>query len=146
MLLALLAHEKLLDFEAARVPPGDADEKGIRASASREAGGFRIEEKPLRGLAHFFGRSGSEQAERRRIDFVFRRVQCEAVSDGFREPPAQAEVFAEAIASGRGAQNFGEAVGARGNVGRESTRRIASLGSERHSALAWAGLERLEPI
>src|SRR5690348_8624935 len=60
MLLAWLAHEKLLDFEAARVPPGDADQEGIGASASREARGLGIEEKPLRGVAYFLGRAEGE--------------------------------------------------------------------------------------
>jgi hypothetical protein len=51
-------------------------------------------------------RAGCEQAERGRIDFVFRRLQSETVSDGFREPPAQAEVFAKSVSPRRGTRRW----------------------------------------
>src|SRR5690242_19869106 len=145
MLLALLAHKKLFDFEAARVPPGDAHEKRIGAGASGQSSGFRVEEKPLPGIAHFLGRARSEQAQRGRINFPLWCLQNEAVSGGFREPPAQREVFAKPISMRRGPQNFREALGSRWNVGRCATWRLTGIGSERAASLARAGLERLEP-
>src|SRR5690348_4424226 len=145
MLLALLAHKKLFDFEAARVPPRDANEERIGASASGQSRGFRIEEKPLRGVAHFLRRARSQKAQRGRIDFLLRRVQSEAVSDSFREPPAQPEVFAKPISPRRGAENFGEANSSGGNVGRCSARRVTVTGRERGAPLARVRLERLEP-
>ena len=50
MFLAKIAHEKLLDLQAAGIPPREADEKRIRAGAADESGGFRIQKKPLRGI------------------------------------------------------------------------------------------------
>ena len=50
MLLGKIAHEKLFYLQAAGVPPGDAYKKGISAGAAGEAGGFCIQEKPLRGI------------------------------------------------------------------------------------------------
>ena len=99
-----------------------------------------------RGSRDFLRRAGSEQAERGRINFLLWRVQCEAVSDGFRKPPAQAEVFAKSVSPRRGAQNFSEAAGAGGNVGRNP--RVASLGSvasgtRRWRGLGWSALSRL---
>src|SRR5215471_16878314 len=49
-LLAVLAHEELLDFKAATFPPCNPDEKDIRAAAARKAGGFCVEKKPLVGI------------------------------------------------------------------------------------------------
>ena len=50
VLLGKIAHEKLFYLQTAGVPPGDAYEKGISAGAAGEAGGFCIQEKPLRGI------------------------------------------------------------------------------------------------
>src|SRR5579863_9252486 len=47
MLFAVLAHKKLFDFETACVPPRDAHHERVCAGSTREAGGFRVEEKPL---------------------------------------------------------------------------------------------------
>jgi hypothetical protein len=79
------------------------------------------------------------------INFLLWLVHKEAVSDGFREPPAQPEVLAKPISPRRGAQNFGEAVGSGGNVGRSAARRVTGISRERGASLARAGLERLEP-
>src|SRR5579863_6503305 len=56
MFFAVLAHEELLHLEAAGVPPGDANEKSVGARAAGEAGGFRVEEKPLLGIGGAFRR------------------------------------------------------------------------------------------
>ena len=50
VLLALFAHEELLDFETTCIPPGDADHEGISAGAAGESRCFGIEEEPLRGI------------------------------------------------------------------------------------------------
>ena len=47
MLFIEIAHEELLDLQAARVPPRDAHHERIRAGAAREAGRFRVEKQPL---------------------------------------------------------------------------------------------------
>ncbi len=41
---AEIAHEILLDLEAACLPPGDADEEGIGAGTAGQAGGFCVKE------------------------------------------------------------------------------------------------------
>ena len=45
-----IAHEELLDLQASRVPPRDANHERIRAGAAREAGRFRVQEEPLFGI------------------------------------------------------------------------------------------------
>jgi hypothetical protein len=46
MLFGKVAHKELLDLQAAGIPPRQANQKSVSAGASREAGGFRVEEKP----------------------------------------------------------------------------------------------------
>src|SRR6266851_4110741 len=50
MLLAKIAHEKLLDLQRAGVPPRQPDQKCICARAARQARGFRIQKKPFRWI------------------------------------------------------------------------------------------------
>ena len=47
MLIAKIAHEKLLYLQAACVPPRDANQKCIGARPACQAGSFRIQKKPL---------------------------------------------------------------------------------------------------
>jgi len=47
MLFGKVAHKELLDLQAAGVPPRQTNQKCVRAGATGEPGGFRIEEKPL---------------------------------------------------------------------------------------------------
>src|ERR1700674_4555867 len=47
VLFTEIAHEELFHLQAAGIPPGKTNEKGIGASASGEPGGFRVEEEPL---------------------------------------------------------------------------------------------------
>src|SRR6266849_9928990 len=47
MFFGEVAHEELLDFEAACLPPSDPDEKCVRAGASGETGRLGVEKKPL---------------------------------------------------------------------------------------------------
>jgi hypothetical protein len=63
VLLALLAHEKLLDFEPTGVPPGYAYQKRIRPSASRKARGFRVEKEPLPRVLGLVGGAGRHQLQ-----------------------------------------------------------------------------------
>jgi len=42
----VIAHEELLDYEAAAFPPTHADQKGIGTRASRQAGSLSVEKKP----------------------------------------------------------------------------------------------------
>ena len=45
--LGEVAHKELLDLQSTRIPPREANQKRVRAGAAREAGSFRIEEKPF---------------------------------------------------------------------------------------------------
>ncbi len=50
MLLAEIAHEKLLDLQRTRVPPRQSNQKRVGTRAARQASGFRIEKKPFRWI------------------------------------------------------------------------------------------------
>ncbi len=52
MLVAEIAHEKLLDLQRTGVPPRHANQKCICTRATRQAGGFGIEKKPFRWVRH----------------------------------------------------------------------------------------------
>src|SRR5438132_635723 len=47
MFLGEVAHKELLDLQSAGIPPCETNQKRVRAGAPREAGGFRVEEKPF---------------------------------------------------------------------------------------------------
>jgi len=42
-----VAHKELLDLQSASIPPCQTNQECIRPGASREAGSFRVEEKPF---------------------------------------------------------------------------------------------------
>ena len=68
MLFIEIAHEELLDLQAARIPPRDADQKRIRAGASGKAGRFRVQKQPLFGVERgpeFFAHRRAAEAARR---------------------------------------------------------------------------------
>ena len=74
MLFAMVAHEKLLHFQAARVPPRDSHQKWVRSRAAHKAGGLRVEKQPLPRVGHFVRRvrqqaaaAPSHQAVRQRV-------------------------------------------------------------------------------
>ena len=72
MFVAVVTHEQLLDFEAAGIPPGNADEKRIRARPPGYSGGLRVEEKPLARIGDFLCGSGCEQLERCYVECTVR--------------------------------------------------------------------------
>ena len=124
MLFAVLAHEELFDFEAARVPPGDADQERICARAAGDAGRFRIEKKPLLRIADAIGRAGSEQAQSIAVDETVGIFGA----DGLGEPLLQGEMLAELIAAHAGAEKLCEAIapaGIRGTIRRRAVSGIA---------------------
>src|SRR4029077_15287687 len=99
MFFAVLAHEELLQLEAAGVPPGDANEKSVGARAAGEAGGFCVEEKPLLGIGGAFRRIRSEQTQGIGGKCTFGRLG---------KPATESEMFAVTIRFHSGAENFGE--------------------------------------
>ncbi len=113
MLLAVLAHEKLLDFKSARVPPGNAHHERIRSRSAREARRFRIEEKPLLRVCDIIRRFRSKQPKRCGIESAVGWL----AADGFRKPLPQCKVLARAIALHRRAENLREPRRALRNVG-----------------------------
>jgi len=58
-----IAHEKLFDLKTAGVPPAETHQESIGAGAAGEAGGFGIEEEPLRRI----GESGASATRKRFI-------------------------------------------------------------------------------
>ena len=105
MFFGEVAHEELLDLEAAGVPPSDADEEGVGAGAAREAGGFRVEEEPARGIFE-----GGTSAAR---DAFVANAGEKLEGDGRRlerfgsgEPVLDGEVFAEAVLGYRSAEEL----------------------------------------
>ena len=42
-----IAEKQLFDLQAARIPPGEPDEKGVGAGTAGESGGFGVEEEPF---------------------------------------------------------------------------------------------------
>jgi hypothetical protein len=46
-----VAEKELLDLQAASVPPGETDQKGVSAGTAGETGGFGVEEEPFFGIA-----------------------------------------------------------------------------------------------
>ena len=143
MLLAIVAHEKLLDFETARVPPCDADEKRVGARAPGEACRFSIEEKPLTRVRDFRGCAGRHQAQRIGVQFAIGDAEIGRAGHRLRKPFAQREVLAEAIAGGRSAENFGQPCGALGNIRGVATRR--GIGAGGGVSARWMRLQRFEP-
>src|SRR2546430_8791402 len=98
MFFRKVAHKELLDLQPARIPPRETNQKSVRARASREASGFRIQKKPFLRIfergARFAGNG-----------FVARaRKQFKCRASGFRkfrsgEPVSNRQVFAEMIRS-----------------------------------------------
>src|SRR5690242_18290100 len=98
MFFRKVAHKELLDPQSARIPPRQTNQKSVRAGASREASGFRIEKKPFLRIfkrgARFVGNG-----------FVARaRKQFKRCAGGFcklrgGEPVSNRQVFAEMIRS-----------------------------------------------
>ena len=56
MFFVKIAQEKLLNLQAAGIPPGDAHHERIGSRASREARGLRIEEEPLSRVDGYFSK------------------------------------------------------------------------------------------
>src|SRR5204862_6317057 len=90
--------KELLDLQPARIPPRDTNQKSVRARASREASGFRIQKKPFLRIfergARFAGNGFVARARK--------KFKCRA--SGFRkfrseEPVSNGQMFAEMIRS-----------------------------------------------
>src|SRR5260370_3727657 len=109
MLFGEVAHEKLFDLQAAGIPPTPANEKGVGARASGEAGRFRIEEQPF---LRIFERGACAPGERSiassRKKFQRRRGGLRKCRRG--EPVANCQVLAVAIFAYAGAENLSESV------------------------------------
>ena len=99
VLVGVIAHEELLDLQAAGIPPSEADEKRIRAGAAREAGGFGVEEEPGGGVGGVFGGVGGEEAQ---------GGVGGVAGGGFEEEFLDDEVFAAGVALGEGAELLAE--------------------------------------
>src|SRR5439155_6399371 len=88
------AHKELLDLQPARIPPRETNQKSVRARASREASGFRIQKKPFLRIFELGARFAGN-------GFVARaRKQFKCRASGFRkfrsgEPVSNRQVFAE---------------------------------------------------
>ena len=109
MLFVEVAHEKLLDLQAAGIPPGQADQECIGSCAAGKPGGFGVEEQPLR-----LGRRGGLRALGKR-DIARAAEQFESAAGGLgkfrrREPVAHRHMFAVVIRGNRSAQQAGERV------------------------------------
>ena len=115
MLFIEIAHEELLDLQASRVPPRDANHERIRAGAAREAGRFRVQEKPLFGIErglHGISRIrglGKKQGKRTRIRRAHFRsgvplLQGQVLAVMIPVDP-RAEKFRKAVASGGSFRN-----------------------------------------
>ena len=63
MFLAVVAHEELLDFKAARVPPGDADQEGYVPVPPERPVVSVSRKSQFCGSARIFWRVGREQTE-----------------------------------------------------------------------------------
>ena len=86
MFLAVIAHEELLDFETARVPPGDANEKRVGAGASGEPGRFGVEEEPLSRVGNSLARAGRHQTQRLEIQLAIGNAEIRRAGHRLREP------------------------------------------------------------
>src|ERR1700693_2807335 len=102
MFLTLLAHERLLDFKSALIPPRDDHQEGERAGSPCQSGGLGIEEKPLARVAGHLRRPRSEQAQRSSVQFPFGPL----AADRFRKPSPHPEILAKLVAPRRCAENF----------------------------------------
>ena len=116
--LAVLAHEKLFDFQASRVPPGDAYQKGIRSGAAHQPGCFGIQKKPLPRIAYQGFKSRRQQTQRRFIQLPIRRRK----SDRLGKPFAHREMLAVGIAHRFPFQHRRKPFGSGGQCRRESPR------------------------
>src|SRR4029077_9792079 len=106
MLLAVLAHEKLLHLEPTCVPPGDAHQKRIRPGPAGWPGRLRIKEQPLSRIDNFRWRIRRQQPQRPRIKFTFRRTGAGFAAGSLRKPPSQSQMLAEIISMRRGAEQI----------------------------------------
>ncbi len=102
MFLAVLAHEKLLHLEPARIPPRQAHKKRIRPAASCQSRRFRVQKKPLPRIARFRAGLGSQKPQGCGINLSLGWL----APDGLRKPAPHAQMLAETVPTRRCAQNF----------------------------------------
>ncbi len=137
MFLAVLAHEKLLYLQPARVPPRQAHKECIRSAASRQSRRFRVQKKPLPRVPRFTPSFGSEQPKRRGRDFSLGRLP----PDGLRKPAPQPQMLAETVPPRRCAQNFCQPRSPFGNLRRKPTPWLIV----RQACASPRGLQRRQP-
>src|SRR4029077_19555976 len=133
ILLREVAHEELLDLQATGIPPRYANKERVRARAAREAGRFRVEEKPLPRILE----RGACFAGERFVGCPREQVERDRGRlGGFRggKPVSNGEMFAETVARHACAEELSDGI---------FFVRCAQCGRLRRNRTRW--LQRQEP-
>jgi hypothetical protein len=109
----MVAHEELLDLQAARIPPRDTYQERVRTRAASEAGSLCVKEEPIVLVSRFVWSVRREQTQSRHRHIAGR---------GIRKPAAYGEMLSMTRFLQCRAEQACEIVRAFWNSGRVSAR------------------------